>query len=155
MNTQDPSPAPAKRLLVLTLILIGVCVGVSFLTTHLVIGNETASQDQPPGNAWLRHELNLTPAESARLDAFDLEYRQQREALLEAFQQRIDALSELLRTHDRYSDEVNDAVHRLHVVHGQLQTLSIEHYYDMLSVLPPDKQAKLREIAVEALSQPE
>jgi len=36
-----------------------------------------------------------------------------------------------------------------------LQELSIQHYYDMLNVLPPEKQAKLRELAIKALSQPE
>ncbi|MDA3874371.1 MAG: TolC family protein [Kiritimatiellae bacterium] len=51
--------------------------------------------------------------------------------------------------------EVEHAIHQLHEVHGELQNLSIVHFYKMISALPPEKQEKLRAMAVEALSQPE
>jgi hypothetical protein len=155
MNAPNAPRSLAQRLLLIIFILAAICVGVSYLTAHLVLRSETWQHDDPHGHDWLSQELGLTPEEAVRIDTFDAEYRSQRAVLLKTFHQRITALSELLRTHERYSPEVTEAVHQLHLVHGQLQTLSIEHYYDMLSVLPPDKQAKLRDLAVEALSQPE
>jgi hypothetical protein len=53
-----------------------------------------------------------------------------------------------------YGPEVTEAVHALHAVHGRLQDLAIQHYYDMLAKLPPNKQERLRGLAVKALSTP-
>lgn len=143
------------RLIVFSLILVLVGIFVSFLTSKWVMSEKGWKHDEPHGHLWLHDELGLSAEEAADIDAFEAEYRKERAVLLEEFERRIDALSEILRTTDSYSSKVNQAVHHLHGVHGQIQSLSIEHYYDMLSVLPPDKQEKLRELAIEALSEPE
>lgn len=143
------------RLIVLSLILVLVGFLVSFLTSKWVMSEKSWKHDEPHGHMWLHNELGLSEEEAAKIDVFEAEYRSERDILLEEFQGRIDALSEILRTTDSYSPQVNQAVHHLHEVHGQIQSLSIEHYYDMLSVLPPDKQERLRALAIEALSEPE
>lgn len=143
------------RLIVLSLILVLVGFLVSFLTSKWVMSEKSWKHDEPHGHMWLHNELGLSEEEAAKIDVFEAEYRSERDILLEEFQRRIDALSEILRTTDSYSPQVNQAVHHLHEVHGQIQSLSIEHYYDMLSVLPPDKQERLRALAIEALSEPE
>ncbi|MBC2596462.1 periplasmic heavy metal sensor [Ruficoccus amylovorans] len=155
MSNRPPPPSVVRRWLLLFALLVVVCASISLITARLVIRNEVPTNQPVRGTHWLSQELGLSPEETARIEAFDAGYRARRETLLETFHQRIAELSELLRTHNQYSPEVTDAVHRLHAVHGQLQALSIEHYYEMLNVLPPDKQDKLRDIAVEALSQPE
>lgn len=155
MNNRTRPLSAARYWLLLFGLLVVVCASISFITARLVIRNEASANQEVRGTHWLSQELGLSPEETNRIEAFDAGYRARREALLETFHQRIAELSELLRTHNQYSQEVTNAVHRLHAVHGELQTLSIEHYYEMLNVLPPDKQDKLRSIAVEALSQPE
>lgn len=137
-------------------ILLIICIGASVLTTKLLMDDTGRwAHDQPLGHQWLHEELGLTDAEAAAVDAFEPDYRRERGELLETFHARIGELREILASQDTYSAEVDGAIHRLHEVHGQLQQLSIAHYYDMLSVLPPDKQDRLRELAVKALSQPE
>ena len=143
------------RLVVLSLLLILVGSLVSFLTAKWVMSEKTWLHDEPHGHMWLHEELGLTEQEAAGIDAFEAEYRSQRKVLLEEFDERIESLAEILRTTDAYTPEVNHAVHELHIVHGKIQNLSIQHYYDMLSVLPPEKQKNLRELATEALSEPE
>lgn len=143
------------RLIVLLLILVLVGILVSFLTSKWVMSEKSWKHDEPHGHLWLHDELGLSAGEAAQIDAFEAEYRSERGILLAEFERRIDALSEILRTTDSYSPQVNQAVHHLHEVHGQIQSLSIQHYYDMLGVLPPDKQDKLRVLAIEALSEPE
>jgi hypothetical protein len=103
----------------------------------------------------LVNALDLNSDEQSRLAEYDKAYKAERAVLLAEFNQRIAHISELLCEQDSYSDEVSKAVNELHHVHGQLQKLSIEHYYDILQVLPPDKREKLRDIAVTSLSQPE
>jgi hypothetical protein len=143
------------RLIVLSLLLVLVGCLVSFLTSKWVMSEKGWKHDEPHGHMWLHDELGLSAEEAAKIDAFEAEYRSERGILLEEFEKRIDGLSELLRTTDSCSPQVNQAVHHLHEVHGQIQSLSIEHYYDMLSVLPPEKQDRLRALAIEALSEPE
>jgi len=143
------------RLLVFGLLLVAVCAVVSFMTASWVMRGKEWRHDQSHGHVWLHKELGLTESEAERIDAFEADYREQRQQLLADFKGRIKHLADILRTNDSFSDEVTHAVHQLHEVHGKLQNLAIEHYYEMLSVLPAEKQARLRELAVEALSEPE
>ena len=143
------------RLLVLAGALIGICFLVSFLTAKWVMMGQSWEHDQPHGHQWLQQELDLTDEEMAAVNAFEPGYRAERQELLDEFNRRIEALAVLLRTTDAYSEEVTHAIHYLHEVHGDIQILSVEHYYDMLSVLPPEKRGALRDLAVNALSQPE
>lgn len=137
-------------------ILLVICIGASVLTTKLLM-DDTArwDHDQPHGHQWLHEALELTDAEVAAVDAFEPGYRRERGELLDKFHARIGELRDILANQDTYSEDVDVAIHRIHEVHGQLQELSIAHYYDILSVLPPDKRDRLRQLAVKALSQPE
>ncbi|MDP0501452.1 MAG: periplasmic heavy metal sensor [Verrucomicrobiota bacterium JB022] len=157
MNDSDTSRVGAVRLMVAALLLVAVCAGVSLLTVSWFGPKHTPWQHDEPhhGHAWLHQELGLSADEAARIDAFEADYRQERTELEAEFNRRIATLAQLLHDNDSYTPEVTAQVHRIHEVHGRLQELAIQHYYEMLSVLPPEKQARLRELAVEALSQPE
>lgn len=82
-------------------------------------------------------------------------YREERAKLQGDFQERILTLRDLIVGSDELTPEVRHAIHELHIVHGRLQELSINHYYEMMNALPADKQKRLKEIAVQALSTPE
>lgn len=150
MNLSQP-----LRSLAYLFILLTVCVATSLMTIHWASSPSIPEPESYQNHKWLHKELSLTPTESKQLDAFETQYRQEREGVLKEFNRRTTALAELLVHTDHLSSEVEHAIHDLHGVHGQLQELSIRHYYQMLSVLPEDKQAQLRTIAVEALSIPE
>lgn len=153
MNAE--SKKSAMRFLVLSLIMIAICAGVSFCIAHWVLQGKEWMHDGSHGHKWLQEELGLTHEEAAKIDAFEGDYRTERKVLEIEFNARISQLAQIIRNSDSYSEDVTHAVHQLHEVHGKLQKLSIEHYYDMLSVLPGEKQIALRKLAVEALSQPE
>lgn len=136
--------------------LILVCVIVSAVTSSLLTQKAGWSKyDQDDGRQWLHKELNLTPEETAAIDAFESEYRQERAALQSQFQSKIEELRLEIISSEQFSDEVKETIHELHVIHGQLQELSIRHYYQMMQVLPPAKQERLRDIAAKALSVPQ
>lgn len=143
-------------LVAISFVLITICVGVSLFTSQwFAQSKDDWSHDTPHGHDWLHEELDLNEQEEIAIDAFEGDYRRQRKALLNEFESRVGDLRQILVDTDQYVPEVDVAIHRLHEVHGELQELSIQHYYDMLSVLPPEKQDKLRQLAVKALSQPE
>jgi len=147
--------SPKLRLGFFTLLLIVVCVGISYLTVNLTRTASHFSEDLHAGHHELHQELSLTDSEKKVIEAFESDYQKERILLLEEFNQRIGTLGALLVSHDEWNSDVEHAIHELHVVHGQLQKLSILHYYQMLEVLPPKKQQKLRELAAQALSVPE
>lgn len=136
--------------------LIILCVVISAITSKLILAEKDWSQhDSVHGHQWLHKALNLTDEEATAIDAFEPKYREQKAVLEAEFQEKIEALREQLITSDQFSPEVEHAIHELHLVHGQLQELSIRHYYQMMSVLPPEKQARLKELASQALSVPQ
>lgn len=155
METHNSHQRGLLRLTLFALLLIVVCSGISYLTAYMVMHEREWNHDQPQGHQWLKKELNLTSEEGDRIDAYEADYRLKRKQLQAQFDDKIASLGLLIRKNDAYTQEVAHGVHQLHEVHGQLQQLSIEHYYEMLSVLSPDKQALLSDLAVEALSQPE
>ena len=143
-------------LVAIVLAIITVCISVSFVTRHWFSKSQDDwNHDMTHGHQWLHETLNLTEKEAAAIDAFEGDYRSERERLVKEFDSRVGDLRQILVSTDQYVPEVDAAIHRLHEVHGELQELSIQHYYDMLNVLPPEKQDKLRQLAVKALSQPE
>ena len=136
--------------------LMVLCVVVSMLTSRFMMpGDDWSRHEGQHGHQWLHQELDLTDEEAAAVDRFEPEYRRQKAVLQAEFQAKIEALRELLVSSDQFSPEVQHAIHELHQVHGQLQELSIRHYFQMMSVLPPDKQERLKQIAGQALSIPQ
>lgn len=143
------------RLLFFFLSLCAVCVGVTLLSIRVMSPETHWRHDEPHGHHWLHHELALDESQAEALDALLPAYQEKRAELTAEFERRRAALAEILRTSDHYTPEATAAIHSLHAVHSQLQELAIEHYFEMYAVLPPAKQAHLRDLAVEALSTPE
>jgi Spy/CpxP family protein refolding chaperone len=133
------------------LILSGVLISMLTLQwTKSILYNQPSSHES---HVWLHHELNLSDEEQQAIDAFETGYQTQRKILLQTFNQRIENLAQILVSSNELNLEVKYAIHQLHEVHGELQELSITHYYQMISVLSPEKQEKLQSMAVEALSE--
>ena len=149
-----PSANSSARLVIFFSILALSCVLVAFVSVRL-IAPERWAQDEIHGHQWLHNQLDLTSQEAESIDVFEGPYQAERQRLLQEFDNRIQELAQQLESESSFSSEVDQALERVHDAHGELQRLSIEHYFDMLQTLPEDKQRKLRALAVEALSTPE
>lgn len=143
------------KILAFAAIMIVACGAISYFIADWASQRSSWERDKDHGHEWLRNEIGLTDAEYAAIDAFEGGYRKQRTELLEKYRMRMNELRDLLMGQDDFSPQVQHAIHELHLVHGELQELSIRHYYDMLSVLPPEKKDRLRMVAADALSEPE
>lgn len=133
-----------------------LCAVVSLLTSMWVTRqSQWENHDEVNGHRWLHKELNLTPDQASAIDAFEPEYRERRTELQDQFQAKVDILREDLMKENEFTPQMEETIHELHIIHGQLQELSIRHYFQMLSVLPPEKKNDLRELAGKALSVPQ
>jgi len=143
------------KVLVFVAVVIVACCAVAYFVADWVSQSRSWKHDQEHGHEWLRQEIGLNDSEFAAINAFEAGYREQRAELLGKYREQMRGLRDLLVERNDFSPEVRHAIHELHLVHGELQELSIRHYYDMLSVLPPEKKDRLRNVAADALSEPE
>jgi nickel and cobalt resistance protein CnrR len=103
----------------------------------------------------IAEHLNLDESVRAQLEEMDREFDVRREALLVRFRQETSALAKLLTEEDAFNAEIVAAIDAVHAVHGELQALSVERYFAILERIPEEKRPRLRQVAAEALSQPE
>ena len=143
------------KVLVFVAVVIVACCAVAYFVADWVSQTQSWKHDQDHEHEWLRQEIGLTDAEFAAIHTFEAGYREQRAELLAKYRKQMGGLRDLLVQQDSFSPQVQHAIHELHLVRGELQELSIRHYYDMLSVLPPEKKDRLRKVAADALSEPE
>lgn len=155
MTCHCKEPNKFRALLVLAAGLILVCVLASWITSVLMLQGQDWKHDAGYGHQWLHQKLNLSEMEAAAIDALEPAYRRNRTEMQGQFQTKIDKLRKQITSSDKFTGEVSQTIHELHLIHGQLQELSIRHYYEMMQALPADKQDRLRDLAAEALSTPE
>lgn len=129
-----------------------VCAIVCWTMFHFAVPDDGHAE---VGHEWLHEELGLNADEIAIIEGIEEDYEAKRKELERSFADKQRELANLLKEEKSYSDVVKEAVRGLHHIHGNLQALSIEHYYDMLETLPADKQQRLRDLAAKALSKPE
>lgn len=141
-------------LMVIGLMVLSAVISV-FTTSVLLKEQNWDRHNETHGHQWLRDTLALTPEQAERVNALEPDYRAERARLQREFQERVEQLRQHLVESEAFTDETRHAIHELHQVHGALQELSIRHFYDMLHALPADKQAKLKDLASEALSTPQ
>ena len=134
-------------------LLIAICCTVTLLMIR--VANRVEPAIDSHAHQWLHDKLDLTESEEEALESIELKYGLRRKDLELQFQERKAKLASILFQDEEYSERVTEAVKEIHLSHGALQQLSIQHYYDMLEVLSAENRAKLKSLAADALSQPE
>ena len=144
-----------EKLLKVSLFVFGiavVCISISWIMFSLAMEPEGHSE---VGHEWLHDKLQLTEQEIEMIDQVELRYAERFENLEKTFAEKQEALAKLLIEQEAFTDSVKKSVRDVHHAHGDLQSLSIEHYYDMLETLPASKRERLKQLAAKALSQHE
>ena len=110
--------------------------------------------DEERDHNWVHNELGLEEGEIPELEKLEEGYAEERNRLIGEMKVRKAELSKQLLTKSESDDELRTAVARIHETHGKLQELSIQHYFDMLSILSDAQRRRLRKLAAESLSEP-
>ncbi len=135
--------------------LFGGVVVVAALSCYLTLAWMLPKSTPEPGLDGLLQEMDLREEHTRDIDAVNADFERRRQELLDAFYREQQTLAQLLRDEEAFSPVVEEAVVDIHHIHGQLQTLSIERYFAILEVLPPEQRADLRELEAATLSQPD
>lgn len=134
-------------------VIVTICAVVCISTIHW-IGTSDEHSNTAKNHDWLHEKLELKDGEVPELESLEEQFSKEKKRLDEEIDAHKAKLAKQLRSKEKPDQEIVDSVRNIHLVHGKIQQLEIKHYFDMLSILPPAKRAKLRELATESLSAP-
>ena len=103
-------------------------------------------------HALLHDQLNLDPAQHAKLDALEAQFAVRRKAL--ELEMRADnaKLAAAIQAEHGYGPQVSGAIDQSHMAMGQLQKETLEHVFAMRKLLRPDQAAEFDGAVVKALT---
>ena len=103
-------------------------------------------------HALLHDQLNLDPAQHAKLDALEGQFAMRRKAL--ELEMRADnaKLASAIEAEHGYGPQVSSAIDQSHMAMGELQKETLEHIFAMRGLLRADQAAKFDGAVVKALT---
>ncbi len=137
-----------KELRLLALVAL-VAFAVCWATNHFKYFPHLKENKGP--HQWLHSQLNITFEQDKKLT--DIEERfQKRKLTLEATIKGANSeLAKVIMKDKRNSEQVKAAVNKIHHAQGELQKVTLEHLFEMQTVLTPEQSEKLNRMAADAL----
>lgn len=120
----------------------------SFCTFRWAASRSAAEADS---HEWLHKELNLTPEQNAALAPIEEKFAARHHQLADALRDADRDLARTIAEDKAYTPRVAAAVETIHHRMGELQKASIEHIFEMRSVLTPEQGNKLLRLTEEGL----
>lgn len=123
----------------------------SFCTLHWVARHPpVASSD---AHDWLHKELRVTEAQREQLKPIEMRYAEREQVLRERMRAANRHLAAAIAKGKGYSPEVAAAVEQVHQHMGELQKASLEHLFEMRTVLTPEQGDRLMALARKGLEE--
>ena len=109
--------------------------------------------NQIDAHAWLHEQIGITAEQDQKLSEIENNFAEKRKVLREKIHVGNLELAAAMLEDKAFSERVAAAVERIHHAQGELQKLTIEHIFDMQTVLTPQQAEKLNKLAADALVQ--
>lgn len=133
----------------LSVIVAIIAFSICFLVGKYFLGYQEHIHDP---HQWLHEQLNITDEQDENLvpieEKFSLKKRELGNKILIANKE----LANAINRDRKYSDRVQTAVDKIHLAQGELQKATLEHLFEMHSVLTPEQSKKLNALTTDALT---
>lgn len=139
----------AARALIAAIAFLAAVAGVFAGRELLSVGHH---QEESQLHVLLHKELDLTPAQEARIQEIERGYAIRRKAVELELRSDNARLAAAIEAEHGYGPRVAQAVDRSHQAMGELQKITLQHIFDMRGVLRPDQAAKFDAAVVKALT---
>ncbi|HEX2814411.1 MAG TPA: periplasmic heavy metal sensor [Sphingopyxis sp.] len=139
----------SRRLLLVGLIAFAAAVAGVFVG-RLVSDAPKASETEL--HALLHDQLDLTPAQDAKIDRIEADFARRRRALELEMRASNVRLAEAIKAEHGYGPRVTEAIDHTHEVMGTLQKETLVHLFAMRAVLDRDQAKMFDESVVKALT---
>lgn len=109
--------------------------------------------NQIDAHVWLHEQIGITADQDQKLTEIEKNFAEKQKALREKIHVGNLELAAAMLEDKAFSERVTAAVERIHHAQGELQKLTIEHIFEMQTVLTPQQAEKLNKLAADALVQ--
>ena len=109
--------------------------------------------NQIDAHAWLHEQVGITAEQDQKLGEIEKDFAEKQRILREKIHVGNLELAAAMLEDKAFSERVTAAVERIHHAQGELQKATIEHIFDMQTVLTPQQAEKLNKLAADALVQ--
>jgi len=109
-------------------------------------------QSETELHAFLHGDLDLDAAQTAKIEVIEQRFATRRKALELEMKAANAHLAEAMEAEHGYGPEVTAAVDHTHHVMGEMQKETLEHLFEMRSVLRPDQAAAFDRAVTKALA---
>ncbi|WP_126172994.1 Spy/CpxP family protein refolding chaperone [Altericroceibacterium xinjiangense] len=118
-----------------------------------VAGNSWLQQAEPGGmHRFVHEELELTPAQDARIDELEESFAVERKRLEQDLRAANARLAQAMESEHRAGPAVAAAIDEVHARMGDLQKATIRHVFGMRALLEPGQQAAFDREVTRALT---
>lgn len=132
-----------KFLILVALVAFAVC----WTNNHYLYAPKKA----PDAHQLLHEHLNITDKQDQALAGIEERFKLRKEALENTIHQANIELGGAIAEDKQYSERVNQAVEKALHAQGELQKATLEHLFEMQTVLTPEQASELNKMAADAL----
>lgn len=141
-----------KRILGFFAAVVAVAALSSFCTLHWM-GGQPSAMASADAHEWLHKELQVTPEQHKALEPIEARFAAKERTLHDEMRAANRELAAAIAKGKADSPEVAAAVDKVHRYMGELQMASIEHFFEMRTVLTPAQGDRLLQLAQKALEE--
>lgn len=139
----------SKRLVLIAIVAFVAAMGGTYAGRGLLAPEK---QTETELHALLHTELDLDPAQQAKIEAIEQRFSTRRKALELEMRAANAHLATAMQAEHGYGPEVTAAIDHTHMVMGEMQKETLEHLFAMRAVLRPDQAVKFDRTVTRALT---
>lgn len=133
----------------LAVIVAALAFGSCWMVGNSFMGHRETTHDP---HQWLHEQLNITAEQDNNLVPIEAKFAERKEALEAEIHQANRELATAINEDGNYSPRVKQSVDKIHAAMGELQKVTLEHLFEMHSVLTPQQRKKLNSLTTDALT---
>lgn len=133
---------------------LAIIVAVLAFGACWIVGNSFMGHRETPHDPhqWLHEQLNITAEQDKKLVPIEETFAERKKTLEAEIHQANTELAAAINEDGNYSGRVQQSVDRIHTAMGELQKVTLEHLFEMHSVLTPEQRKKLNSLTTDALT---
>lgn len=139
----------SKRLVLIAIVAFVAAMGGTYAGRVLLAPEK---QTETELHALLHTELDLDPAQQAKIEAIEQRFATRRKALELEMRAANAHLAAAMQAEHGYGPEVTAAIDHTHMVMGEMQKETLEHLFAMRAVLKPDQAVRFDRTVTRALT---
>lgn len=133
----------------LSLIVAVLAFGACWMVGNSFMGHRQTTYDP---HQWLHEQLNITSEQDTKLEPIEAKFAKRKRALEAEIHKANRELATAINEDGNYSVRVKQSVDKIQAAMGELQKVTLEHLFEMHSVLTPEQRTKLNSLTTDALT---